>query len=383
MQSHNTIIYSATFLFHVALSLTLYINSTFVATFVGEKMVGIIYSVGSLLVLIALLCAPFVFKRVGGYRFALGTTLLFALSLLGLAFAKNGVTASIFVILSFMFTDMFLFTLDEFLKISTNNSELGHAKGTYLVVAHIALIGVQFIVWLGLGLLPFREIYLLAFATALSLFLLLKSHLRRIPEPKYAPVKHWKFIDKFFAVKNLRRAYLLSLLLQFFYAWMIIYTPIYLSTHLNFSWSEIGVILSVMLTPFLFVPAYLGNYGDKFGERKMLMMGFGVATLSTLLLFVVTIKSVLILAILLFFTRIGASSIYVMSETYFFKHIKPENEEFVSLYRTTIPVAYIFGPLVASGLFMVIPSFNFIYLVLSAIMLSGVYISSTIRKNDI
>ena len=135
-------------------------------------MVGIIYSLGSLFVFISLLCVPFIFKKVGGYKFALGVTLLFALSLLGLAFAKNGVTASIFMILSFMFTDIFLSTLDEFLKISTNDSHLGRARGVYLIVAHIAVIGVQFTFWLGLGLLPFREIYLLAFVTVLLLFLL-------------------------------------------------------------------------------------------------------------------------------------------------------------------------------------------------------------------
>ena len=383
MKHNQKKIYWATFLFYVALSFTLYINSTFLATFVGEKLVGLIYSLGSLVVLLALLAAPVVFLKAGGYKFILGITLLFAFSLLGLAYSQNAVAAAAFLILSFAFTAVFLFALDEFLKISTDNYHLGKARGIYLTIANGALMGIQFIFWLGLGLLPFREIYLLGFAVALILFLVAKRGLRRIPEPRYAKAKHWGFIGKFFRVKTLRRAYVQNLLLQLFYAWMIIYTPIYLSLYMGFSWRSIGLILSVMLVPFLFVPTYLGNYGDRFGERKMLMFGFAIAALATLLLFFITAKSVAIWALLLFFTRVGASSIEVMADAYFFKHIKPEDEEFVGVYKTTIPVAYILGPLLASAIIFLLPSLNYLFVVLSAIMLYGVYLASTIRKNDI
>lgn len=383
MKHNRKIIYWATFLFYVALSLTLYINSTFLTSFVGENLVGVIYSLGSFVVLLALLAAPVIFEKSGGYKFALGITLLFAFSLLGLAFSKSAWAAGTFLILSFAFTDVFLFALDEFLKISTGNEHLGRARGTYLTIAHIALIGIQFIFWLGLGLLPFRIIYLFGFAVALGLFLVVKMGLRKIPEPRYAKARHWGFIRKFFHAKTLRRAYIQNLLLQLFYAWMIIYTPIYLSLHVGFSWRQIGLILCIMLLPFVFVPAYLGNYGDKYGERKMLMLGFAIAAVATLILFFVSIKSVIIWALLLFFTRIGASAIEVMSDAYFFKHIKPENEEFVGVYRTAIPVAYIAGPLLASAIVSLAPSLNFLFAVLSIFMLYGVYIASGIRKGDI
>ena len=72
-----------------------------------------------------------------------------------------------------------------------------------------------------------------------------------------------------------------------------------------------------------------------------------------------------------------------MSDSYFFKHIKPENEEFVGVYRSASPIAYTLGPLLASFFFVFIPSFNSIYVILGAIMLFGVYLSSTIRKSDI
>jgi hypothetical protein len=72
-----------------------------------------------------------------------------------------------------------------------------------------------------------------------------------------------------------------------------------------------------------------------------------------------------------------------MSDSYFFKHIKPENEEFVGVYRSASPVAYIIGPLFAFVVFSFVPSFNFLYLILGAFMLCGIYLSGTIRKSDI
>jgi MFS family permease len=138
-----------------------------------------------------------------------------------------------------------------------------------------------------------------------------------------------------------------------------------------------------MLIPFLFVPINLGKYADKIGERKILMFGFAVATLSTLSLFFITEHAIFIWAFLLFVTRIGASTIESMSDVYFFKHIKPENEEFIGVYRSASPVAYIIAPLVALIIFYLVPSFNYIFLILGALMLSGIYLASTIEKSDI
>ena len=113
------------------------------------------------------------------------------------------------------------------------------------------------------------------------------------------------------------------------------------------------------------------------------MFGFTIASLATLSLFFIQIHAVWIWALLLFITRIGAATIEVMSEAYFFKHIEPEEEQFIEVYRSSSPVAYILGPLLAFVVFIFIPSFNLIYTILGTIMLFGVYLSSTIKKSDI
>ncbi|MEK7069415.1 MAG: MFS transporter, partial [Patescibacteria group bacterium] len=234
-----------------------------------------------------------------------------------------------------------------------------------------------------LGGFSFRMIYLVSFMIMTLFLFIIFLKLKNIPDPKYDKIQSLKYIKEFFKNKNLFRAYGLTFLLQFFYSWMVIYTPIYLSAHLGFEWKEIGIIFATMLLPFSIIPFNLGKYGDKIGERKILMFGFAIAAFSTLSLFFITEHTIFIWASLLFVTRIGAATIEVMSDSYFFKHIKPESEEFVGVYRSASPVAYIIGPLMASMIFIFVPSFNFIYIVLGTFMLLGIYLSSTIKKSDI
>jgi len=214
-------------------------------------------------------------------------------------------------------------------------------------------------------------------------FLLCLFKLRDIPDPEYDKLKIVKYIKEFFKNKNLRRSYNINFLLQIFFCWMVIYTPIYLRVHLEFSWSEIGIIFAVMLLPFSILPFHIGKYSDKIGERKMLMLGFLTAAFFTLVLFFIERREIWIWAFVLFMTRVGAATIEVMSDVYFFKHIKKENEEWVGVYRSAPGVAYVIGPLIALIIFVFVPSFNFIYLILGTIMLYGVYLSSTIRRSDI
>src|SRR3989344_1239161 len=77
------------FLLSLHLALTAYINSSLLATFINEKLVGVAYSVGSLGSLLALLYAPKIFGRLGGQKSLLLTSGLSSLSLLALAYAQN------------------------------------------------------------------------------------------------------------------------------------------------------------------------------------------------------------------------------------------------------------------------------------------------------
>ena len=173
---------------------------------------------------------------------------------------------------------------------------------------------------------------------------------------------------------------MVGFLLQFFYSWMVIYTPIYLYTHIGFSWQEIGIIFSIMLLPFVLTEAPLGKLADrKWGEKEVMSVGFIVMALATGLIAFVETKNLALWAILLFITRIGAAMVEIMSETYFFKKVHSSKADVIGFFRTMRPFAYIISPILATVLFAFFLPIKYIFLVLAIIMFLGLYSSLELK----
>src|SRR3990170_7258428 len=94
------ILYLFSFFLAVQFAVTTYINSTFLALFIGEKNVGLIYALGSTLAIIGLLFLPRFTVKIGNFKVV--NLILFAMlfSLVGLFQAKN-ITAGLFFIFFF------------------------------------------------------------------------------------------------------------------------------------------------------------------------------------------------------------------------------------------------------------------------------------------
>jgi MFS family permease len=383
MKHDRKIIYLAGFLASIPVALMSYVNSSFLSQFIDARLVGLTYIAGSIFSLLLLFIAPRIFKKLGGYRFLILMIGLDALSILYFAFSSNAFSAIGAFICGFALNVIVFFSLDELLKIFSKDSSTGGIRGTYLTLCNLAWVVAQLASGTIFGNFSLKAIYFISFLVMTAFLILAFYGLKNIPDPKYDSVRSLKYIGDFIENKNLLRAYMINFLLQFFYCWMIVYTPIYLYHYLGFDWKNIALIFTVMLLPFVFVQFPLGKFSDKIGERKILMFGFFIISVSTISLFLITKPEIWIWAILLFITRIGAATIEVMSDSYFFKHIKPENEEFVSIYRTASPLSYILGPLLALIVFAFIPNFNFIFPILGTLMLCGIYLSSRIQKSDI
>ena len=171
-----------------------------------------------------------------------------------------------------------------------------------------------------------------------------------------------------------------NLLLQIFYCWMTIYTPIYLHTNLGLSWAAVGVIFGIMLLPFVFIELPAGRLADsRLGEKEILSSGFIIMALTTLAMFFVTGTSILIWALILFSTRIGAAMVEIMCDVYFFKKVDDRNANLISFYRMARPAAYIVGPLLALVV-LSLPNFGLkeLFLVLGFLMFFGLRFSLAI-----
>ncbi len=209
--------------------------------------------------------------------------------------------------------------------------------------------------------------------------LTLKSKMKSFDDSKYTAHSLWKTFREVRKSRDLTLIFFISFLLQFLYAWMVIYTPIFLHDHLGFSWSQIGVIFSIMLVPFILIELPLGRLADsRWGEKEALAVGFIVIAISTASMSFIGNTSVFVWATVLFLTRVGASMVEIMSETYFFKKVTTENANIISGFRTMRPLAYIASPIIGSAVLLFAP-FQELFAILGAIIFVGFFASLKVK----
>lgn len=379
MSKNRTIIYLAGFLFSIPLALTSYINSSFLENYINKNYIGIIYVIASLFTIFGLLKMPKILNRIGNRSTALYFGIIIFISLLLLAFGKSAFFVLPAFILYFFSSNFIIASLDIFIEDFSKNSNIGKFRGIYLTIINGAWIVAQLISGSIIAKSSFKGIYLFsAIFIALFSFLFI-LFLHNFKDPEYKKMSVLKTLKFFIKNRAISKIYLIYFLLRFFYAWMVIYTPIYLHEYLGFGWSQIGIIFTIMLIPFVILDYPLGKLSDKIGEKKMLIIGFFINIIFTLLIPLISEPRVWIWAIILFGTRVGSATIEAMSEIYFFKKIDAENSEAISFFRNTYSLSFVIAPIIATPILFLIPSFKYLFFILGAIMLVGLLISYRIR----
>jgi MFS family permease len=177
------------------------------------------------------------------------------------------------------------------------------------------------------------------------------------------------------------KIYSISFVLEFFYALMIVYTPLYL---LNFglSWDQIGIIFTIMLIPFVVLEYPLGFIADKkFGEKEMIIAGLLVMGFSAGSIFFISSKAVWIWALVLLMTRIGAATIEILRDSYFYKKIDGRDIDLISFFRTARSTAYVFATAV-SAISLVFFPLKSTFLLTAAVVLLGLYPAFKLVDNE-
>lgn len=380
MIAHNRkIIYIAGFLFSIPMALTSYINSSFLENHINAYNVSITYIVSSVLSILLMLKMPDLLTKIGNRLTTLVFGVLTLLSYLGLAFSNNSSVIVASFILYFVSTNFILASLDIFIEDFSSKRNIGSARGMYLMIINSAWVISQVISGSIIAKSSFKGIYLFSAGFILLFSVIFIIFLKNFKDPKYKKVPVIKTARVFINNKNISRIYVLNFLLRFFFAWMIIYTPIYLVNYMNFGWAEIGGMFSIMLLPFVFLGFPLGKLSDKIGEKKILTIGFLVSAFSLAFIPFFVMPNFWLWAGILFMTRVGAATIEVMSETYFFKSVSEEDDDVISFFRNTMPLSFIVAPLVAIPVLYLVPSFKYIFFVLSAVMFFGALISLRLR----
>ena len=324
---------------------------------------------------------PKILTRFGNRRATILFSSISFISLIALAFTNRGFIALPAFILYFICANFIIASLDIFIEDFSKTSSIGKYRGLYLMVINGAWVVAQTISGSIIAKSSYGGIYLYSagfMALCASIFVVF---LRDFKDPVYEKISIKRTVKVFKENKHISKIYLINLILKFFFAWMVIYTPIYLREYLHFGWSQIGLIFTIMLLPFVFLDYPLGKLSDKIGEKKMLQLGFTVTILSTLAIPLIKEPKLILWASILFATRVGAATIEVLSESYFFKVVTAEQADEITFFRNTYPLSYLIAPLLAVPILLVVPSFKYLFFILGAVMLTGLLI--TLRLKDV
>lgn len=361
--------------FFSALHMTLpvYFNSSFLNTFVDESTVSFIYLVISIVTIIGLLSMNTILAKIGNLRTSLLLIMVQIVVFYGLITTKSTNIVIPLFILGMSIINMIIFTFDIFLQKSTDAGHTGTIRGLYMTAINTAWIFGPMIGGMLIVGDEYRNIYIASFAILFPLLYLVYKNFNHFKDSKYSNISMRETFIRVLKNKDISKLFLINITLQTYYAWMTVYTPIYLHTHIGFNWQEIGVILTIMLIPFVLVDIPLGRLADKkWGEVEMMAIGFFIMGISTVALSLFTEANIVIWAIMLFLTRIGAASAEVMIETYFFKKIDGTDPEMLSMFRITRPASYFLAPLITTVSLVYIPE-KFLFVVLGIMCVSMIY----------
>jgi len=376
-------LYGLNFLLGAHIALIVYFNASFLASKgIPAGWLGGIFIIGSLFGIFVYYLLPRLLNTLGVYKLLMLTAAAEALLFLGLGYVQNTLAVLTMFVASLAISIILFYGLDILLEANTKSEkDTGNGRSSFLTVLNIAYVISPFIAGFILKSYGFGELYALSAFLLLPFMFLLSKEFRKFKDPKYESFSILPTFKGLGKDSDLRNIFIVQFLIRFFFAWMVIYTPLYLQQYMGFSLATIGIMFSVMLIPFALLEWPLGHYADKrYGEKEFLILGFAILSGTVYYLSFITTPDFAFWLILLFATRIGAAMIEVMNEIYFFKHVNGTDTDTISAFRMLIPLAYIVGPATGSLLLIFMPM-QYMFGVLGIIMLVGILASAQLKDS--
>jgi MFS family permease len=372
------------FIYSLHLVIPFYSNSSFLSQFADERTVGYIYMVGAALTILGFLLIPSLIRKLGNYAVTLWLTFGQILLFWGLVSATDPLLITIFFVLQTAIVAMISLNLDIFLEVYTDAANVGSVRGLYNTTLNASwviapLIGAMLIN----GNDNYHNTYVASAMMLIPLFYLIYRNFPKFKDPNYTHLSPWQLMKHVSKNKNWDKLFIANLILQTFYAWMTVYSPIYLNKTLGFGWDEIGIILVIMLLSFVLVQYPLGKIADKkYGEKEIMLAGFALMGISTIVLAFIHSNNLAVWAIALFITRVGAAAAEIMMEVYFFKTVSPRDAAALGIFRITRPLSYFMGPLISIIGLSFFTDQAYLFIVVGAVSLLALIPVATIKDTN-
>ncbi len=375
--------YSAILLLAFHWATVLYINSSYLEQYVNDRVMGALFVISSLLTIVLFLYASPLLKRFGNTKLTVLLTILEFGALLGMAYTSTPWIAITLFVVHQMAVPVLMFNLDIFMEelIGEKEGSTGGKRGFLLAVLSLmgALASLGMGKLVGVGVPNFALAYTASALLLIPFLIIIVTQFRNFRDPEYPELKIMEGINTFWGHTDVRNVFFAHFLLQFFFAWMVIYTPIYLANVIGFNWEQIGIILFAGLMAYVFFEYPIGYIADRYiGEKEMMAFGFAVLAISTSWFIFLDKSSIVVWMIAMFMTRVGASFVETTSESYFFKHTRGKDASVIGLFRITRPLSWVLGAVLGGVTLHYLP-YELIFLVLGLLMIPGLFFAMALH----
>lgn len=372
--------YIAGFLLSIHLSLTGYINSSFLSSFLSYETVGLVFSIAALLGILGLYLLPILLKSIDLIETISALTFcLIIVVLLMVNSSQNHLSIGFFASY-YVISLLVSYLIDLYLEENSDDNITGQIRSFFISIIHVAMIFSVLVVG---SLLKnsdnYQIVYIFSLLPLLPLIYLAGHKLKKVSLAISQEIS-WREIynnlknpARGSREANIKNILVVDYLINLFYTFMVVYLPIYLNQYLGMPWSSIGLIFGFMLLPFLIFPYPLGLLADKrLGEKEILTGALIITSLSTILMSTLTLPSIFLWSVILFINRVGSCSVETMKESYLFKQISSGDIGIISVSRNTRPLAAVTGPLMATIVLLFFP-FPFLFTFMGFLLLVGIY----------
>lgn len=366
------VLYFLGLLLAVSAALPAYTQSNFLEQFVSFRMVSLFFVIANALTIIAIRFFPNIIAKLTNHFAAKAVIVLYGTALLGLALSTTAALALISIVLLTITSNLIWINMDILVESFSANAVTGRIRTIYFTFINTGWILSPLLTSFLIGKGEYTLTFLVAGFLVVPFFLIFIGTGGKLKtKTAYSRAAFKTVVKKMWQNKSLRGIFFIALLLQLFYSSAVVYIPLYLHQNLQMDWGVLGIIFSIMLVPFIVFEIPAGIIADKYlGEKEILTAGLTILVVSLFLFFYINTPTAWLWAVVLFFSRVGASLVEAMRETYFFKLIGVKDIGYINLFRMTGPLAYIIGP----GLAILILTFfplNYLFLFVAVITLSG------------
>lgn len=373
---YTRILYVAYFFFSWGIGFTVYSNSSVIEAINGRDAIGPIYAIAAAMtLLLSTWVIPKTVRLLGNRKTVFLAIVLEMLAIIGIRFINEPSLFALSFIIFLAAQVLISFSFDIFFEHNTTKDNSGKARGTVVTLQHIGrmlgpILAAVLTVHIGI-----RAPYNVSFALMAVTGILLYFATWTFKDKTYVPSSFFASIKALMKRPSVIKPLTSILLLQIFYALMVAFVPIYLADTQGLRTEYLGLLFTIMLTPFVILSYPIGKIIDGgLSGRRASRYGLIIMALTILVFPFIKSTSLIIWGSLLLISRIGAVILETASEAIFFRNIQEEETELLGIMRDMQPIGYFIGALIAI-FSLLLGSISDMFYVIACILFIGILLT--------